>query len=238
MLHGPRLIPGRPTGKSVAEAQARARAAALNPNPNAPIPLYGALHGMAYEPTTRKFTGDGPPRSKPLRSDGTGPCTGSMTTPRNPTANGQPITDQLHIQPKAFVEKSMKGFGKDGNVKTWHLEKPEGMVAQREEDEKQFQTVEGAKKDMKARELKEEQDYEVVTGEKKNKIVGGAGVGEVSEVKKGKMKEAGGAVDGDSAEVKVRDFANDPIKEKKKVHFGKKNLTMAEKLKAQFAKGL
>ncbi|KAK4696303.1 hypothetical protein P7C71_g1584, partial [Lecanoromycetidae sp. Uapishka_2] len=243
-LHGPRLIPGRSTGRSVMEESARFDATGPNPDN---IPLYGSLHGMHFHPSTGTFTGDGPPRSTPLRSDGKGPCTPAMMTPKDPTANGRLVSDQLHVQTRAFVDRSMETFGANGNVQVMYFGKPEGRIAEREEDEEQFKIIAAAKEESKkkleeenlknmVREKLEEKHFKIVTGakervkdelggkEKEKEAVGGAGYAEPSLTKD---------------DVKVRDFMYEPIKEKKKVNFGtKKPPTMAEKLEMHFAKDL
>lgn len=220
----------------------RARARAAGPDPDK-IPLYGSCHGMFYHPSTKLFTGDGPPRYTALRASGQGPCSAAMMAPRNPTANGKPITDQLHVQTKAFVDKSLEGFGTDGNVQSMYLGKPEGGVVQREEHEEQFKNTAAAKeefkkkheegmKKMEEKEKEEEEHFKIVTGGKK-------GLTETTDNGEKKQGERVGGKAGGDAGVEVRDFAYDPIVEKKVPSKDTKTpLTMAEKLKKQFAKGL
>lgn len=223
----------------------RAHAYAAGPDPDE-IPLYGSLHGMSYHPSTRQFTGDGPPRSTPLRDDGKAPCTPAMMAPRNPTAYGKVITDQLHIQTKSFVEKASKGFGANGNVRLQYLGKPEPRIVQREEDEEQYENMAAAKENLK-RKIEEDQKWSIEKAKEEEehfRIVTGAQPGS-KEKAAGKEREvvrdAGPQIGaGEFDGVIVRDFAYDPIKEKKNVYFksSKKALAMAEKLQKQFAQGL
>ena len=212
-LYGPRLIPGRPTIPPISSIQGL----------DDPIPLYGALHGMHVNPKTKLFTGDGPPRSTAARADGTGPCTAAMNAVRDPTAGGKVLDDQIHIQTKDFVEKAMEKFGKDGNVKVWEVQRPEESRPQREGEVLGFRDIERAKQEMKARHGKETEDCEIVAG--------AGGKTTVGEEAKQDTNVAGS---------KVRDFEEEPQRKKKRNSSTDRRRppTMAEKLKAQFAKGL
>jgi len=156
---GPVLIPGRTTGKDVMNTRS-----APDTNANTPVTLYGAVHGMQFILFKKEFTGDGTPRSTAFRTNGTGPCTPGMTTPKNPTAGRQPVSDQFHIQRASFVKKGMEGFGENGTAEVMHLGKPEAIV-DNEEHERLFKTVQAAKE-----------------GEKKEEA-GGAGAEDVVAIK-------------------------------------------------------
>ncbi|KAI4262505.1 MAG: hypothetical protein L6R42_002318 [Xanthoria sp. 1 TBL-2021] len=65
------------------------------------IPIYGAGHGTFYDPITKLFHGDGPPRPDLERLDGSMPEMDSMEPlPRF----GEHREDCLHIQPRAVTD--------------------------------------------------------------------------------------------------------------------------------------
>lgn len=63
------------------------------------IPLYGATHGMFYDPFTKMFMNDGAPRPTVHRTDGTTPCASNegvaAAAAAHPVGN---IEDALHVQ--------------------------------------------------------------------------------------------------------------------------------------------
>ncbi|KAL8680313.1 MAG: hypothetical protein Q9186_003495 [Xanthomendoza sp. 1 TL-2023] len=65
------------------------------------IPLYGSAHSIFYDPITKLFHNDGPPRPTLERPDGTMPATD--TTPHLPLFNHH-REDVLHIQPRAITD--------------------------------------------------------------------------------------------------------------------------------------
>ncbi|KAI4227077.1 MAG: hypothetical protein L6R36_002696 [Xanthoria steineri] len=65
------------------------------------IPLYGACHGLFYDPITKLFHGDGPPRPDLERSDGSMP---EMDTMKPLLRFGEHRDDCLHIQPHAVTD--------------------------------------------------------------------------------------------------------------------------------------
>lgn len=94
------------------------------------IPLYGSCHGMFYDPITKMFIGDGPPRPRLERPDGSTSCTPEETEitltnvaktrkkfttagtldvatagskPRAASLRSHP-EDALHIQPQSFID--------------------------------------------------------------------------------------------------------------------------------------
>ena len=143
---GPVLIPGRTTGADVMHTRST-----LNTNANAPVTLYGTVHGMQFIPFTKEFTGDGTPRSTALRTNGAGLCTPGMTTPKNTTGGGQPVSDQFHIQRASFVKKGMEGFGGNGPAEVMHLGRLEAIVDD-EEHEGLVKTMQAAKEEEEKKE--------------------------------------------------------------------------------------
>lgn len=77
------------------------------------IPIYGAGHGIFYDPVSKLFYGDGAPRPTLERSDGT----------MQPMDNKKPIPpfgfqseDILHIQPQSMIESLVKEVENDHHV--------------------------------------------------------------------------------------------------------------------------
>ncbi len=67
------------------------------------IPLHGSAHGIFFDPATKMFVGDGPPRENLRRFDGSLPCTTKARLAREPTsAHADDAEDSLHIQTKAL----------------------------------------------------------------------------------------------------------------------------------------
>ncbi|KAM0804400.1 hypothetical protein BDR22DRAFT_597519 [Usnea florida] len=89
------------------------------------VQIFGAGHGLFYDPNIGMFTGDGPPRKSPYRADGTLP---SKPDPTNDFLSKlhfpQPAEDELHIQPKHVVAQQMADFGKNGPVQTFRAGGP------------------------------------------------------------------------------------------------------------------
>lgn len=80
---------------------------------------------MFFDPSTRMFTGDGPPRKSAYRPDGTLPCmpdreSDFITNRQYP----KPAEDMLHIQTKREVTKRMANFGKNGPIQTFRVGGP------------------------------------------------------------------------------------------------------------------
>lgn len=71
---------------------------------------------MFYDPVTDLYVGDGPPRSKPERPDGTYPCTPKETTKTEPNSM-RPTGDSVHIQSQAFIENAITS-SRDPRVKS------------------------------------------------------------------------------------------------------------------------
>ncbi|KAL8731834.1 MAG: hypothetical protein Q9166_003118 [cf. Caloplaca sp. 2 TL-2023] len=65
------------------------------------IPIYGAGHGLFYDPVTKLFHGDSPPRPDLERSDGTLP---EMENTESLPGFGAHREDVLHIQPRAVTD--------------------------------------------------------------------------------------------------------------------------------------
>ncbi|KAL8769145.1 MAG: hypothetical protein Q9209_004779 [Squamulea sp. 1 TL-2023] len=65
------------------------------------IPIYGAGHGIFYDPMTKLFYGDGPPRPDLERSDDSMP---EMDTMEPLPRLGEHREDVLHIQPRAVTD--------------------------------------------------------------------------------------------------------------------------------------
>ncbi|KAI4270624.1 MAG: hypothetical protein L6R38_007070 [Xanthoria sp. 2 TBL-2021] len=65
------------------------------------IPIYGAGHGMFYDPITKLFHGDGPPRPDLERSDGSMP---EMDTMEPLPRFSEHREDCLHLQPRAITD--------------------------------------------------------------------------------------------------------------------------------------
>lgn len=64
------------------------------------VPLQGALTGMFFDPVTRMYVGDGPPRSTPHRSDRTVPTALTREQVNMETAPEEPVNidDMVHVQ--------------------------------------------------------------------------------------------------------------------------------------------
>ncbi|KAL8675196.1 MAG: hypothetical protein Q9168_000449 [Polycauliona sp. 1 TL-2023] len=70
------------------------------------IPIYGAGHGLFYDPTHKLFHGDGPPRLDLERPDGSMPQMDTME-PLLPRF-GEHREDCLHIQPRAVTDPLLR----------------------------------------------------------------------------------------------------------------------------------
>lgn len=69
--------------------------------------MYGPCHGMFFDPVTRMFVGDGPPRSTPRRADGSFPGTTQAQFAAELAARSQqPVNpeDALHVQPAGYAD--------------------------------------------------------------------------------------------------------------------------------------
>lgn len=64
------------------------------------VPLQGALTGMFFDPVTRMYVGDGPPRSTPHRSDRTVPTTLTRDQVNMEAVSEEPVNidDVVHVQ--------------------------------------------------------------------------------------------------------------------------------------------
>ncbi|KAL9016242.1 MAG: hypothetical protein Q9185_006411 [Variospora sp. 1 TL-2023] len=77
------------------------------------VPIYGAGHGIFYDPVTKLFYNDGPPRPTFERADGTvQPMDNSPTIPRI----GFRSEDILHLQPPSLTEPIIKSMEVDPNA--------------------------------------------------------------------------------------------------------------------------
>ena len=69
---------------------------------------------MSYDPNTRHYVGDGPPRLTPERPDGSTPCQINHDLRRLELAAKEPkgpMSDLLHVQTEAFVQDNLAEFG-------------------------------------------------------------------------------------------------------------------------------
>ena len=85
------------------------------------IPLYGSLSGMHFDPHTKLFHGDGPPRSTPYRLDGSWPVLTRNTQGANLGSTSTDPEDVLHLQPKDEVRDKLRGFGEEHGIVRWRL---------------------------------------------------------------------------------------------------------------------
>ncbi|KAL8909917.1 MAG: hypothetical protein Q9171_004773 [Xanthocarpia ochracea] len=69
------------------------------------IPIYGAGHGMFYDPLTKLFYGDGAPRPDLERPDGSMP---EMDTKEPLPRFGEHPEDVLHLQPRAVTDSLVR----------------------------------------------------------------------------------------------------------------------------------
>lgn len=73
---------------------------------------------MHYDVFTKLFYGDGPPRSTPIRPDGTWPCKQDQASGSQSPATGLNTrkldNDSLHLQPKLEVRARLEHFGVNG----------------------------------------------------------------------------------------------------------------------------
>lgn len=102
--------PSRASARSIDPPSLNAYAHDVPGVPSHYVPLHGACHGTFYDPVTNLYVGDGAPRSKPERPDGTYPCTTEAMMDAVP-APKRPLSDPIHIQSKAFIDNATASSG-------------------------------------------------------------------------------------------------------------------------------
>ncbi|KAL9041165.1 MAG: hypothetical protein Q9180_001460 [Flavoplaca navasiana] len=98
------IFTGAPSNLSPPSTTASKRPIYDNQVPGIPthwIPIYGAGHGLFYDPIIKLFHGDGSPRSNLERSDGSMP---EMDTMDPLPRFGEHREDCLHVQPRAVTD--------------------------------------------------------------------------------------------------------------------------------------
>ncbi|KAL8785170.1 MAG: hypothetical protein Q9213_003516 [Squamulea squamosa] len=93
------------------------------------IPIYGAGHGIFYDPVTKLFYGDGPPRPGLERSDGSMP---EMDTMEPLPRLGEDREDVLHIQPRAVTDPIVRRMQEKPIVgRRWYCKCQNGWLERR-----------------------------------------------------------------------------------------------------------